>query len=110
MMTETAIPMAALSLTLRPAEAGFESEDCVTAKLAVLDGDREDVSELARKVVETATLTTAVAPAFAMCTANEPFSPQIPQSGTLRALTNQVATAAWYWAGSAVAVAGLANE
>ena len=102
--------MTALSLALRPADAGFENEDCVTGKFAVLDGDRGVVSELALKVVETATLMTAVVSALAMCTAKEPFSPQRPQSGTLRALMNQVATADWYWAGSAVAVAGFATE
>lgn len=103
--------MAALILVLRPAEAGVGSEDCETAKLAVLDGDREDVVDIITPgVVVRATLTTAVVSALAMCTANEPLSPQIPQSDTLRKLTNQVATADRYWAGSAVAVVGLATE
>ena len=110
--TETTRPTAALALALRPLETGFTTEDCVPTKLAVFDVAAEDVGDAAPKIVETVTLTNAVAFAFAsaMCTANEPFSPQAPQSGTSRKFTNQVATADWYRAGSAVALAGLATE
>lgn len=104
------MPMAALALVLRVVEAGFESEDCVAAKPAVLDGDARDVDASTPKVVVTATLTTAVVPAVARCTANDLSSPQIPQSGTLRKLTNRVAAADWYPAGSAVTLLGLETE
>ena len=94
--------MAALSLVLRPFEAGFESGDSVATKAAVLDEDSKDVGDAAPEIVETATLTNAVVSVFAMCTANDPFSPQTPQSGTLRNWTNEVAAAGWYWAGLAL--------
>ncbi|KAF6228908.1 hypothetical protein HO133_007020 [Letharia lupina] len=78
--------MAALSLVLRPFEAGFESGDSVATKAAVLDEDSKDVGDAAPEIVETATLTNAVT----------------PQSGTLRNWTNEVAAADWYWAGLAL--------
>ena len=87
--------MAALSLLVRPVEAGVGSDDCVATKLAVLDEDRTDIGSAAPEVVEIATLTNAVVSALAMCTANEPFSPQIPQSGMLRKWTKEVAKADW---------------
>ena len=106
-----AMPMAAFALALRP----VVDADCVATEVAVLDGGgREEVCDTAPKTVRTATLTTmTVAVGFAssaMCTAKDPFSPQTPQSGTLRRLTNQAAAADENWAGSSVAVAGLAIE
>ena len=88
-MTGTKTPTAALALALRPAESGAESGDCETNTVDVLEEEEEEAErkgprEIAPKPVGTATLTTFVAAASAKCTANEPFSPQVPQSGTLR--------------------------
>ena len=64
--TETKRPMAALALELRPAETEVGSEDCGNTKLAVLEAVWKDVGEAAPKIVETATLTTAVLLSFAI--------------------------------------------
>ena len=91
--TETTTLMTATASAPMPAEPDFESEDCVTTNVTVLVGDVRDVGEAAPKIVGTATFTERVVAALVICTANEPFSPQIPQSGTPRKSTNQVATA-----------------
>ena len=104
------MPIATLALVLRPVDAGAESEECEITEVAVPEGERGDVRDTAPKTVGIATLTNWVVFASAMCTANEPFSPQIPQSGTLRCPTNHDAAADEYSAGFAVAVAGLATE
>ena len=80
--TPTQTPIAALASALRPLDALVES--VTRAEVTVLDEGDEEVRKTAPKTVGTATLTTAVVPASAICTANDPFFPQMPQSGTLR--------------------------
>lgn len=80
-ITGTPTPTAALALVLRPVDAGAESE---IAEPVALEGEGRAVRDTAPKTVGTATWTIWVVVASARCTANEPFSPQMPQSATLR--------------------------